>query len=82
MYAENHQTNEFILRDYEKLYMVTRFTTHHPYLKAKFEIRIIFYKSLSIGTETSNVIISFQLTAKPGGRVNNQIQLNNTSNHL
>ena len=33
-----------------------------------------------MGTETSNVIISFQLTAKPGGRVNDQIQLNNTSN--
>ena len=34
-----------------------------------------FQKSLSIGTETSNVI-----TAKPGGRVNDQIQLINTSN--
>ena len=42
MYAESNQTNEFILHDYEKFYMVTMFTTRHPYLKAKFEIRIIF----------------------------------------
>ena len=42
MYAENNQTNEFILCDYKKFYMVTRFTTRHPYLKPKFEIKIIF----------------------------------------
>ena len=34
-------------------------TTRLPYLNARFEIRIIFLKSLSIGTETSNVVISF-----------------------
>ena len=27
MYAESNQTNEFILRDYEKFYIVTIFTT-------------------------------------------------------
>ena len=59
MYAESNQINEFILHDYETFYMVTMFTTRGPYLKAKFEIRLIFLKSLSIGTETSNVIISF-----------------------
>ena len=42
MYAESKQTNEFILRDYEKFYMVTMFTSHCPYLKAKFEIRLTF----------------------------------------
>ena len=42
MYAESNQTNEFILHDYEKFYMVTMFTTCCPYLKAKFEIRLIF----------------------------------------
>ena len=42
MYAESNQTNEFILCDYEKFYMVTMFTTRGPYLKAKFEIRLIF----------------------------------------
>ena len=41
MYAENNQTNEFILCD-EKFYMVTRFTTRRPYLKPKFEIKIMF----------------------------------------
>ena len=30
MYAENNQTNEFILRDYEKFYMETRFTYNSP----------------------------------------------------
>ena len=59
MYAESNHTNEFILHDYEKFCMVAMFTTRSPYLKAKFEIRLIFLKSLSIGTETSNVIISF-----------------------
>ena len=42
MYAESDQTNEFILHDYKRFYMVTRFTTHCPDLKAMFEIRIIF----------------------------------------
>ena len=34
MYAESNQTNEFILHDYEKFYMVTMFTTYCP--KANF----------------------------------------------
>ena len=42
MYAESNQTNEFILHDYEKFCMVAMFTTRCPYLKAKFEIRLIF----------------------------------------
>ena len=32
MYAENNQTNEFILHDYKKFHMVTMFTTRCPYL--------------------------------------------------
>ena len=28
MYAEGNQTNEFILRDYEKFYIVAMFTTY------------------------------------------------------
>ena len=42
MYAESNQTNEFILHDYEKFCIVAMFTTCSPYLKAKFEIRLIF----------------------------------------
>ena len=30
MYAESNQTNEFILHDYKKFYMVTLFTNTPP----------------------------------------------------
>ena len=42
MYAESNLTNEFILHDYEKIFMVAMFTTRCLYLKAKFEIWLIF----------------------------------------
>ena len=29
MYAESNQTNEFILRDYEKFYIIAMFTTYY-----------------------------------------------------
>ena len=47
MNAENNQTNEFITYDCEKF--IWKQDTIHQF----------FQKSLSIGTETSNVIISF-----------------------